>query len=205
MNNQSSYSLVASWYDTLLTLNGYHRGINKFFQRISLPLPDNPKILDVGCGTGLMSEIILEKFPNARITAFDIDEKMVEQFRQKIARWPLGKQEHLQITVEDLFKFSTADRFDLIVAGGVLESVSLQSAIVHLKNFLGPSGLFLNIALQKNWFTKHILGHIFNLKPYDLKTNLETLQQGGFKKIDILPFRLEEFPVNLLKVTLLAS
>ena len=205
MANQSSYSWAARLYDFLFSVNGYRRGLKKFLQRIELTLPGNPKILDAGCGTGLMSEILLDKFPTSQITAFDIEKKMVEQFRLKVARWPAAKQARLQVGVEDLFNFSTTDKFDLIVTGGVLESVPLQAAIFHLKKFLAPSGLFLNIALKKNWFTKYVLGYIFNLQPYDLRTNLGALRQVGFNKIEVLSFRLQEFPVNLLKVGLLGS
>ena len=205
MNNKSSYSWAARWYDFSLTVNGYRQGIRKFFARTSLSLPTALKILDVGCGTGLMSEILLEKFPLAQIPAFDIDEKMIEQFRQKIARWPSPRQVRLQINVGNLFEFSTADKFDLIVTGGVLESVPLQPAITRLKNFLAPNGFFLNIALKQNWFTRYILGYIFNLTPYELRTNLGALRQAGFNKVDIMPFRWNEFPVNLLKTGLLGS
>lgn len=205
MISKSSYSRVASWYDLLLTLNGYRQGIKKFFARIDLPLPADPKILDVGCGTGLMSEILLAKFPRAHITAFDIDEKMVEQFIKKTSQWPLEKRSRLEIAVADLFKFTSADHFDLIVTGGVLESVPLQRAISHLKKSLTPNGILLNIALKKNWFTKYFLGYIFNLRPDDLETNIEALRRAGFNKINVLVFLWREFPVNLLKIGLWGS
>lgn len=205
MDNKSSYTWVARWYDILLSVNGYRHGIKKFFGRIPLLLPVSPKILDVGCGTGLISEVLLDKFPSAQIIALDINKKMIEQFRQKIARWPLSKQQRLKVGVEDLFKFSAVDKFDLIVTGGVLESVPLQQAILHLKSLLAPGGFFLNIALKKNWITRYLLGRAFNIRPYTLEENREALLMGGFAKIDILPFRFVEFPVNFLKISLIAS
>lgn len=205
MDNKSSYTWIARWYDVLLTANGYQRGLKKFFGRTPLLLPAGPKILDVGCGTGLISEILLEKFPSAQVVAFDVDEKMVEQFQQKITQWPLTKQKQLKVSTDDLFKFSAVDKFDLIVTGGVLESVPLQSAILRLKSLLAPNGFLLNIALKKNWFTEHLLGRAFNIRPYTLAENRESLFRAGFTKVDILPFCLAEFPVNSLKIVLIAS
>lgn len=40
-------------------------------------LRDHMSILDVGCGPGFMSEMILKEFPNSRITCIDIDEELL--------------------------------------------------------------------------------------------------------------------------------
>ena len=44
----------------------------------------NPAILDVGAGTGLLSSMVLQKFPVARLTLIDISEKMLEVARERL-------------------------------------------------------------------------------------------------------------------------
>ena len=50
-------------------------------------IPDNvtpSRILDVGCGTGQLTEMLAERFPNAKIDAIDIAPEMIEQAKQRV-------------------------------------------------------------------------------------------------------------------------
>jgi tRNA (cmo5U34)-methyltransferase len=47
-----------------------------------------PEVLDVGAGTGLLSAIVLGKFPDARLTLLDIAENMLDVARQRFANRP---------------------------------------------------------------------------------------------------------------------
>ena len=58
----------------------------QFYQAMSLPVErtDEPlKILDLGCGTGLELEALLQRVPNALITGIDLSETMLEGLREK--------------------------------------------------------------------------------------------------------------------------
>jgi tRNA (cmo5U34)-methyltransferase len=44
-----------------------------------------PVILDIGAGTGLLSSLILQKFPDAHMTLLDISENMLEIARRRFA------------------------------------------------------------------------------------------------------------------------
>ena len=48
-----------------------------------IPKIDNPKILDVGCGTGVPT-IELAKVSNGHVTAIDIDESLLDILRIRI-------------------------------------------------------------------------------------------------------------------------
>ena len=47
-----------------------------------------PEILDVGAGTGLLSAFLLEKFSDARLTLMDISENMLEMAKKRFADRP---------------------------------------------------------------------------------------------------------------------
>lgn len=40
---------------------------------------DNPKVLDLGAGTGILSQFLLEKYPNAEIVLIDLAEEMLKE------------------------------------------------------------------------------------------------------------------------------
>lgn len=55
------------------------------------PLPQQPRILDIGCGTGKNMKLLSQKYPNAHITGIDLSEHMLQ-----VAHKKLGKKDNLQ-------------------------------------------------------------------------------------------------------------
>ncbi len=55
----------------------------------ALPDGDYDEILDVGCGTGFVSEEMVARFGTSRVTGVDPSEGMLEQFRAKLAGLPV--------------------------------------------------------------------------------------------------------------------
>lgn len=45
---------------------------------------DNPKVLDLGAGTGILSQFLLEKYPNAEIVLIDLAGGNAKRGRKKI-------------------------------------------------------------------------------------------------------------------------
>lgn len=71
------------------------------------------RILEVGCGTGIISMMLAQRFPSAKVSAIDIDEKATqlstENFKNCIYADRLGS------ACIDFNDFKSAESFDLIV------------------------------------------------------------------------------------------
>jgi len=89
------------------------------------------ELLDLGAGTGLLSVMIAEAFPNARLTLFDLTPEMLTIARQRLK--PLGKR----------VKFVTAD-FAKAVSSKSYNAVVSALAIHHLPDS-GKRHLFADI------------------------------------------------------------
>src|SRR3989338_699557 len=154
MNSQKAYSLSATFYDLLiLRLLGYEVAANYFVEQ--LPLSDGIEVLDAGVGTGLYSFAILKKFPNAKITAFDPNEELLEKFREKVKQKGLTNQ--IDIFVGDILSPTPKNKqFDLIITCGVLEHVDLNKAVENLSQYLKSGGYFLNAGVRNNFFGKTV-------------------------------------------------
>jgi trans-aconitate 2-methyltransferase len=50
-----------------------------------LPLQGNELVLDVGCGTGRLTELLLERLPRGRVIAMDLSANMLEAARSHLA------------------------------------------------------------------------------------------------------------------------
>ena len=89
-----------------------------FFKKLNgtllakMRLPEEPAILDVGCGTGISSAQILEALPSSRVWGLDISPAMLEK-----ARATIGESDRLRFVEGDAARLSDFfdDQFDGIV------------------------------------------------------------------------------------------
>lgn len=74
--------------------------------------PGPMRMLDVGCGTGVISLMLAQRFPDAIVVGVDIDKDAVDEAASNFASspWP-GRLTAVQC---DFLRFNDADGFDLI-------------------------------------------------------------------------------------------
>ncbi|TYP58537.1 class I SAM-dependent DNA methyltransferase [Thermosediminibacter litoriperuensis] len=97
------------------------------------------KILDVGCGTGVLIPYLIEKIgPSGEITGIDIAEKMLERAREKFqeALFPNVKFAH-----GDIMNFESPDKFDAIIFYSVFPHIEDKpKCIKKTASLLNPGG-----------------------------------------------------------------
>jgi trans-aconitate 2-methyltransferase len=52
-----------------------------------LPLEGDERVLDAGCGTGRVTELLADRLPGGRVVALDASAAMLEQARERLARF----------------------------------------------------------------------------------------------------------------------
>jgi tRNA (cmo5U34)-methyltransferase len=101
-----------------------------------------PAILDIGAGTGLLSALILSKYPHASLTLVDLSEQMLG-----IAKERFADRKDVWYISGDYSSVDFTGRYDLICSA--LSIHHLEQAAKHLlyqKIFeaLHPGGIFVN-------------------------------------------------------------
>lgn len=97
----------------------------------------SPRILEIGCGSGLLTARLTERFPNARILAVDIAPGMVGHARQRLGNppqvtWAATDVRHLDVP---------AHSFTLIASSSALHWIQpLQPVLEMLREMLVPGG-----------------------------------------------------------------
>jgi tRNA (cmo5U34)-methyltransferase len=102
----------------------------------------NPAILDVGAGTGLLSALLLEKFPDARLTLMDISEKMLDMARKRFAT-----RAGTEFVVCDYSRSGLGGPYDLICSALSIHHLSSEDKrrlFGRIFVALKPGGLFIN-------------------------------------------------------------
>jgi malonyl-ACP O-methyltransferase BioC len=97
-------------------------------------------ILEIGCGTGNYTSLLLKKLPEALITALDFSPEMIQ-----IAQKKTGSH-HVHFLCRDGENYLTGDTgcFDLITSNGALQWFDRPDlTFTHIQKRLTSSGLFL--------------------------------------------------------------
>jgi ubiquinone/menaquinone biosynthesis C-methylase UbiE len=101
-------------------------------------LPERPRILDAGCGTGEISVRLGKMFPLAHILGIDIIDGHLETARHRSA----GLGERIKFQNRSIFDLGLPDRgFDLVVCRHVLQAIpQADRAIAELVRTIRPGG-----------------------------------------------------------------
>lgn len=168
MNGLKVYSALADVYDLGLKLNGYAKTAKHFVRQLPLPADRPLRVLDVGCGTGLLSLCVLEQWPKSEVVAFDLSPQMVRRARQNLAKHHLASR--AIVVTSDIFDLEWLDgEFDFVIVAGVLEHLGdrLAEALVNLTERLRAGGHFFITSVSDNLMS-NVLRHFFGFQPLDL-------------------------------------
>ncbi len=212
------YSKVAALWHPFLVLGGFDRGLRHLIKRLPyLPPNDAPlKVLDIGCGSAVMSFALLKRFPQAEVLATDMDPIMVREavkHRDKLgikktqcafacsdANYPHMVQYGCTGSYQEL----PQEAFDLVVAGAVLEHVDLDRAIQSVFGLLKPGGTFLIIAMREEAFLSKVYERVYHCIPRSIETHRESLMAAGFQSVLVERTRWSDFSANLTRVAIVA-
>src|ERR1051326_4136397 len=122
----SYYDRIERFYDLTFKLNGYGRSLDQYFEAHPLPVFENAKVLDAGCGTGTLTLALLRnlKVP-VKITAVDLSASVISTAKQYVAKTNPHQQEVRFAQGNGLALPFAEETFDLVVTSGVLEYVPL--------------------------------------------------------------------------------
>jgi ubiquinone/menaquinone biosynthesis C-methylase UbiE len=99
-------------------------------------------VLEIGCGRGIGVEILFERFLAAHVTAIDVDPRMVDLARHRLARFG---PDRLSLVVGSATAIDAADAaFDAVFDFGIIHHIPVwQQAVAEVSRVLKPGGLFL--------------------------------------------------------------
>jgi ubiquinone/menaquinone biosynthesis C-methylase UbiE len=114
------------------------RGLDTDYATIVPILTIGLRVLDVGCGTGSISNDIAKRVgPTGHVTGIDNTEKFIVSGIEKYKA-----TSNLKLIHEDLFNYNTDESFDLIVSARTLQWMSNPlDAIKKMKSLLKPGGV----------------------------------------------------------------
>src|ERR1041385_1468923 len=153
----SYYDRIERLYDLTFKLNGYGRSLDQYFEAHPLPVFENAKVLDAGCGTGTLTLALLRnlKIP-VKITAVDLSASVISTAKKYVAKTNANKQE-VRFAQGNVLALPFAEEiFDLVVTSGVLEYVPVDEGFPELARIVSRGGYLLTLPIRPSLASKFL-------------------------------------------------
>ncbi|MFZ0412121.1 MAG: ubiquinone/menaquinone biosynthesis methyltransferase [Candidatus Acidiferrales bacterium] len=136
---RAMFSRIAPRYDFVTRIFSY--GMDRRWKRLGVAdaaLPSDARVLDLACGTGDFSQIVLRRLPHARPIALDLTERMLHEARAR------GLRDAVCADATSL-PFPPAT-FDAVFVGyGLRNFPSLDAALREISRVTRPGGLMVSL------------------------------------------------------------
>lgn len=189
---QKLYTERASLYDRLFVdFLGWGKELHRFFRDPGYLHPGD-KILDAGCGTGVITRVLYQLaldqgYQAIQFHAFDLTQSMLDVFQGWITAHEAA---NIQLYQADVFELevlpSNWNEYDMIVSSTMLEYLpanKVQQALRNLKQLLKPGGRLLLFVTRRNLVTRLLAEKWWRTNVYQESEILSILRDLGFDEI----------------------
>lgn len=164
-----------------------------------LALRGDETVLDAGCGTGRLAELLLSRLPNGRIVCVDLSPEMLQAARDRLKR--VGA-ERVTLVQCDLTELALSQSIDVVVSSAVFHWIKDQDRLFqNLRDCLKPNGRLIaqcgggpNLAREISLTLEFAARRRYSLDfegdklPWVFHSEQEmfsVLQNAGFREIDV--------------------
>ncbi|HKQ51133.1 MAG TPA: class I SAM-dependent methyltransferase [Pyrinomonadaceae bacterium] len=118
------------------------------------------RVLEVGCGRGVGTEIIFRRFGAREVHAFDLDPEMVNQARRRLSGYSSSR---LKLAVGDATAIMADDRsFDAVFDFGIIHHVpDWQKAVSEISRVLRRGGRFFFMEATRQALERRLYRKLF--------------------------------------------
>jgi SAM-dependent methyltransferase len=178
-------------HQKMLGINIRHRTILKHLKKAGLK--NTMRVLEIGCGIGTVSHLILEFINKGQFVGVDISPESIAQAKQLNAAF-----KNAEFVVSDMSDFSHPLKFDMVVLPDVLEHIPVDqhARLFAVLNALTHSNskVLINIPEPNclNWARQH---HPEKLQIIDQSLSMQDLLNNvypsDFELVSLQPYALQ--------------
>ena len=188
-----TFNWDAAEYEVLATpMTGWGAGL---LGRVSFKGDED--VIDAGCGTGRVTELLLERLPRGKVLAVDASEAMVEAARRRFAG-----EERVRVELQDLLQLEAEGDVDLILSTATFHWIPDHDRLFgRLAKALKPGGQLVaqcggagnvarvRAAVERVLYEDRFRAYFADWKdPWnfaDPATTRERLEAAGFSEVEV--------------------
>lgn len=143
-NVRQHFEQEAFNYDNLILrlIPYYHEQHDVMLNMIDFPKDASIKVLDLGCGTGILSHLVLQNFKQANVVAFDFAENMLTACQNNLSAY----QDRIKFKQGNFAVDDIGSDYDLVISGLAIHHLDAEGKQALFKNLfakMNPGGLLL--------------------------------------------------------------
>ncbi|HYN85693.1 MAG TPA: class I SAM-dependent methyltransferase [Pyrinomonadaceae bacterium] len=200
----SIYDRFAHLYDLMFRVNGYGRSVERYLAARRLDLPTGARVLDAGCGTGLLTLALARVLRKpADITSVDLSHASLQTARRAVAELREAARHRVRFARANALRLPFPDgAFRMVATSGVVEYLPLGEGLKELARVLAPGGYFLHLPVVPSAATR-LLELMFRFKAHP-PSEVSAHTERHFRVIERHRFSPLE-PIGWTKIAVLAQ
>lgn len=201
---ESLYDRFADLYDLTFKFNRYGRSVERYLRSCALPLRHGARVLDAGCGTGLLTLALLRVLERpARLSAVDLSVKSLRAAARAVRGARAFPRHQISFGQANVLALPFADStFDLVATSGVLEYVPVGEGLRELARVTAPGGYLFHLPVVPSPASR-LLEVIFRFKTHPPR-EVEEHTRRHFRVLDAHRFSPLE-PIGWTKIAVLSQ
>lgn len=201
-------------YDFFMKALGYEGSIDRFLDHLDIDCRPECRIMDAGCGTGILGLHFLERFPNSTLHATDIESGFLDATRSNAERRGIDAH-RLTLGLGDISApnlWSPLDgtseklpesSFDLICVGAVIGYADdIETSLRQLVKMLAPGGYLLNIEMNES-LTGRLVSNRYRYQNISLERMNTVIREEGCELMSTR-LRMQHLPAKLTRTAVVA-
>ena len=201
-------------YDFFMKSLGYERGIDRFLRGVSVEYPGRFRILDAGCGTGMLGLHFLQRFPQSELIATDLEPNFLQATLANAQRRGI-KPHRIQVGVADIstpqhlttlnHESRTLDdeSFSIVCVGAVVGYADdTEQSIRQLIRLLTPGGTLINIEMNESPAGRFV-SHRYHYRNIALSRMQEVMRDEGCE-VKYSRLSVSHLPAKLTRTAIIA-
>ncbi|MCA9137036.1 MAG: class I SAM-dependent methyltransferase [Planctomycetales bacterium] len=201
-------------YDFFMKSFGYSRSIERFLCGLKLDLPSRGRILDAGCGTGILGIHFLERFGDATLLATDLEPNFLQATLSNAELRGIAK-DRITVAIADISaprqvtslegESRVLDKasFDLICIGAVIGyAKDTEASIRELVSMITPGGYFVNLEMNDSP-TGRFVSHRYHYHNIPLSRMQSVIREEGCE-VTVTGLGMQHLPAKLTRTAFIA-
>ena len=158
MSTDSEAAYIAALTQLHIGLERKGPGDADFSRNIldTLPVPSNPRIADLGCGSGV-GAVLLAQYYQSRVQAVDASSAFIDELKNQIKQ--LGLESLIDPIHGDMAELNwPAESIDLLWSEGAAYNLGFETALKTWRPLLAPNGIA--VVSELSWFVDDVVSSV---------------------------------------------